>query len=59
MERCERLGGGSPPPSGYSSGRKPQHVGELGEGLQMWDAIWLSGGAIFIALFIAFAWVTK
>ena len=30
-----------------------------GEGLQMWDAIWLSGGAIFIALFIAFAWVTK
>ena len=33
--------------------------GNLGEGLQMWDAIWLAGGAVFVALFIAFAWVTK
>jgi hypothetical protein len=68
VERRERLGGGSPlhrvPQRKFGAQKERALVsrrvrGNLGEGLQMWDAIWLAGGAVFVALFIAFAWVTK
>ncbi len=68
MERRVRLGGGSPlhrvtatkvwRTEGEGISLQTRQ-GNLGEGLQMWDAIWLAGGAVFVALFIAFAWVTK
>jgi hypothetical protein len=68
VERRVRLGGGSPldrvtatkvwRTEGEGISLQTRQ-GNLGEGLQMWDAIWLAGGAVFVALFIAFAWVTK